>query len=298
MVNNARRGIVAIVVALTGIIALVPVKAQQSQQYRATEQERGQAIGIAQNAIRDRLQQERPASDFRVRFNDNVNTAMVNNNRWRVTGSGTLSGNNRRRDFNYDATVNIRSGNAQNVTYNWVNDGFPDDGGSGFPGGGRPPGAGRPPGGGYRTEMPAGSAWVTGAITNATSGKSLDVPNWSREDGTPIQQWTFAGQPNQRWVVMRLPGRNLYAIVNENSRMVLDVSNRSREDGAPVQQYRWGDQENQKWQIASLGGGFFRIVNLNSGKCLDVRNKNRDDGAEIHQWQCNGDRSQAWRLGR
>ena len=42
----------------------------------------------------------------------------------------------------------------------------------------------------------------------STSGKSLDVPNWSREDGTPIQQWTFAGQPNQRWVVMRLPGRN------------------------------------------------------------------------------------------
>jgi Ricin-type beta-trefoil lectin domain-like len=256
-------------------------------------QDRGYAIELAQNALRDRLQQERPNADAQLRFNNDSNASAVSNNRWRVTGTGSVFGNNRRRNFNYDATVNIRDGNVQNLTYNWLGNAASDA----YPEGGFP-GSGRPSGGLNRPERPAGTAWVRGAITNAATGKSLDVPNWSREDGTPLQLWTFAGQANQRWEIVRLPGRNLYAIMNENSQRALDVSNRSRDDGAPVQQYRWNDQENQKWQIVSMGGGFYRIVNLNSGKCLDVRNKNSNDGAEIHQWQCNGDRSQAWQLGR
>ena len=286
---------------LLGMVAcafmVMPAGAQQDRGYG--QQDRSYTIDRAQAAVRDRIL-ERDGRDTEVRFNNDPNVTFVSNAQ-RVTGTGSAFRSGRRREFTYDSTVNTRNGNVQNVNYNWrgnwsnSNDGYSGGGSPGGFGGGRPPGGG---GGWNNASRPNGSSWVRGAITNAESGKSLDVPNWSREDGTPIQQWTFAGQPNQRWEVIRLQSRNTYAIVNENSNRVLDVSNGSRDDGARVQQYRWGDQDNQKWQIMSTGGGLFRIMNLSTGKCLDVRDKNRNDGAEIHQWQCNGDRSQMWRLGR
>ena len=262
-----------------------------------------QAIERVQREVQDRLQRSE-GNNASVNFNNDANTQWQNNQDLRVTGSGDVWRNNRRRSFYYQGTLSNRDWNAVNVRTDWrggwVNDNSgrpPWDGGSG---GGRPPwdggsGGGRPPWNGDGGDRPNGNVRYSGPIRNEETGKVLDVAGWSREDGANVQQWTFAGQRNQRWDVIEL-GRGDVAIVSQNSGKVLDVSGFSTRNGGNVQQYRWSGQNNQRWRIEPTGRGV-RIVNVNSGKCLDVLRKSGDDGASIHQWDCNNDRSQQWRLG-
>lgn len=256
-----------------------------------------QAIDRIQQEVQNRLQRSE-GRDSWINFNNDANTQWRNNQDILVTGSGEVWKNNRRRSFYYQGTVAGRDGNMINVRTDWrggwVNDssgGRPPWAGGG--GGGRPPWSGGA-GGGY-VERPNGRVRYSGPITNEETGKVLDVAGWSREDGANVQQWSFAGQQNQRWDVIEV-GRNEVAILSQNSGRVLDVSGFSTSNGGNVQQYRWSGQNNQRWLIESTGRGTVRIVNINSRKCLDVLRKSKDDGANIHQWDCNGDRSQQWRL--
>jgi hypothetical protein len=270
-----------------------------------------QAIERVQQDVQSRLQRSE-GRDARVNFNNDANTQWQNGQDIRVTGSGDVWRDNRRRSFYYQGTVGNRDGNLFNVRTDWRGGWLNDNNGGGRPpgnGGGRPPwdggnngggnnGGGRPPGGssGGYLERPNGRVSYSGPITNEETGKVLDVAGWSREDGANVQQWSFAGQRNQRWDVIDV-GRGDVAIVSQNSGRVLDVSGFSTSSGGNVQQFRWSGQDNQRWRIESTGRGTVRIINVNSRKCLDVTRKNKDDGANIHQWDCNDDRSQQWRLG-
>lgn len=254
----------------------------------------GSHVDRVQQEVQARLQRSE-GQDAWVNFNNDANTQVQNNQDVRVTGSGEVWKNNRRRSFYYQGTVRNRDGNAFDVRSDWRG-GWVNDNSTG----GRPPwaGGGRPPwndGSGGYVERPNGRVRYSGPITNEETGKVLDVAGWSREDGANVQQWSFAGQQNQRWDVIDV-GRGEVAIVSQNSGRVLDVSGFSTSNGGNVQQYRWSGQNNQRWRIEADGSGTTRIVNVNSRKCLDVREKSRDDGANIHQWDCNGDRSQRWRL--
>jgi hypothetical protein len=250
-----------------------------------------QVIDRIQQEIQDRLQRSE-GRDAWINFNNDANTQWQNNQDIRVTGSGDVWKNNRRRSFYYQGTVGSRDGNTFNVRHDWRGGWVNDNSG-----GGRPPwdGGGRPPSGGGYVERPNGRVSYSGPITNEETGKVLDVAGWSREDGANVQQWSFAGQRNQRWDVIDV-GRGEVAIISQNSGRVLDVSGFSTSNGGNVQQYRWSGQNNQRWRIESDGRGTVRIVNVNSRKCLDVLRKSKDDGANIHQWDCNGDRSQQWRM--
>jgi hypothetical protein len=265
-----------------------------------------QAIERAQQDVQDRLMRSE-GRDAYVNFNSDANTQWQNNQDIRVTGTGDVWKNNRRRSFSYQTTVGSRDGNVFSTRTDWRGGWVNDNSGGGRPpwdgGGGRPPwdgGGGRPPwngggGGGGNVERPNGRVRYTGPIVNEETGKVLDVANWSRDDGANIQQWSFAGQRNQRWDVIDV-GRGDVAIVSQNSGRVLDVSGFSTRNGGNVQQYRWSSQNNQRWRIESAGRGTVRIINVNSRMCLDVNRKSRDDGANIHQWDCNNDRSQLWRM--
>jgi hypothetical protein len=83
------------------------------------------------------------------------------------------------------------------------------------------------------------------AIIANHSGKCLDVPNGSLQDGEDIQQYTPHFGDNQLWGMVPL-GSDL-AFVNVKSGKALDVEGASKADGANVQQYQRNSQPNQRW---------------------------------------------------
>jgi len=282
-------------VSLFIIIASVGANATHAQNRR------GYAIEQAQRAVRDRILNENGGRDANLDFDRNVEDFNVSNNEIGVKGSGILYRNNRRdqRRFVYEARVNTRNGNVDQINYRFRNGGV--DGGRDDYDRDR-----------YRDrdrdrdrdrnddygDRPNGDVRFSGPIINQNSGKALDVAGRSRSDGANVQQYDYANQDNQKWDVVALR-RGEFAIVNRASGKVLDVDDsRINDRGANVQQYRWGGRDNQRWRLEPAGDGIFRIVNVASNKCLDVNEQSRDNSANVHQWDCGGQPSQRWRLDR
>lgn len=143
-----------------------------------------------------------------------------------------------------------------------------------------------------RASRPAGTTEFFGPILNRKSNKTIDVAGWSKDDGAPVQQWTYARQANQRWEVVQLDPRRV-AIINEHSGKVLEGAS----DGK-VRQAIWRNEDDQKWRLEPGGGRHYRIVNVKSGQCLAVDEKSKKDGAGVELAACRNAAHQEWRLAR
>ncbi len=141
----------------------------------------------------------------------------------------------------------------------------------------------------------AGTLAGTYKITARHSGKSLDVPAASYDNGAGIVQWAYGGGPNQQWRIEPLEG-GYYKITAVHSGKALDVRDYSLADGGIIQQYDWNDTDNQKWSIVDAGEGYYKIISKNSGKALDVAAASYNDGAGIVQWAYGGGANQQWKL--
>ena len=128
------------------------------------------------------------------------------------------------------------------------------------------------------------------------SGKCLDVPKESAEDGTRLIQYACgtAANSNQHWQVRDL-GTGYHQVIVRHSHKCLTVPSSSTEDGVQVSQRTCGAGENQQWRITNLGGGYFQILARHSGKCLDVAQGSTEDGARVVQYTCKDSPNQKWR---
>ncbi len=248
----------------------------------------GNSPNLARDAVINQIKSEYgPLA--RVTINT-ANPYSINNAQEGVHGKGVMTHNIiRRRQFDYDVTVNIREGRVERGRIDY------DDGSSSYIGG-----SGGNPGPANCSNMgrrPGGSVLYSGPIINRGSNKALDVAERNCGDRANIQQWDFADQPNQNWDVVDV-GRGEAAIVSQFSGRVLDVAGDSKENGANVQQVEWNGGKNQRWRLERTNRNVFRIVNANSNRCLDVYNYSRDNGANIWQWECHGQPNQQWRVGR
>jgi hypothetical protein len=126
------------------------------------------------------------------------------------------------------------------------------------------------------------------------SGKCLDVPEWSLNNGTPLIQWTCNGGDNQTWSLETAPD-GYSRLVARHSGKCLDVSGESTEDRADIIQWQCHGGANQQWQVEVVPGGY-QLVARHSGKCVDVRGQSTDDGGSIIQWSCHGGANQTWIL--
>ena len=157
---------------------------------------------------------------------------------------------------------------------------------------GYPPPPGLDSGGAF--DRPHGDVIFSGGIVNRMSNKALDVQDRSTRGGVNVQQWSYAGQPNQRWNVVDL-GHGQFAIVGVGSGQVLGVAGGDLRNGASVEQNRWIGSGNQRWRLKKKGA-FTEVINIASGKCLDLQDKSPRDGANIEQRDCNGADNQSWRF--
>lgn len=148
--------------------------------------------------------------------------------------------------------------------------------------------------GGSVTLTPPAKA-TTFVLVNRRSGKAIDVPGSSTQQGTGLIQYTRHGNNNQRWRLSDL-GSRVYHVVNVNSSLLADVSGGSSADDTAIIQWPNAGGTNQHWMLTDTGDGHFKIVNVRSGKVMGVRGDAITDGAAIVQQTDNGSLSQQWRL--
>ena len=84
-------------------------------------------------------------------------------------------------------------------------------------------------------------------IVNEYSGKVLDDPGASPNNGAVIDQWQLNGGANQRWDLVPV-GNGNYEIRNEASGKVLD-NGLSTSEGTKIDQCQPYGGMNQQWQV-------------------------------------------------
>jgi hypothetical protein len=249
------------VIAASG--SLNPISAQSSG---------NSAVARAQQAVRQQILSREGQRGSTVVFNNDTQSESDMNTSVRVSGSGTLSnnGNSRNsrgrgnnmdaREFIYEALVTNRGRNRGNaatvsgVRYEWRGNWSGRDRGN----------DGRFLGG----DPPNGQVRYSGPIMNRHSDKALDVSAQSLQDGANIQQWGYAGQPNQNWDVIDL-GNNEIAIISRHSGKALTVQGRRDSNGSNIIQRNWSGDTQQRWRMEQVGGDYYRIVSVDNGRCLD-----------------------------
>jgi hypothetical protein len=137
---------------------------------------------------------------------------------------------------------------------------------------------------------------TTFKIINVNSGKCLDVANWSRSNGAPVNQFDCHGGANQRWYFWTVPGTTSQLIINDWSGQCLDIPGWSSSDGAQLQQFSCHGFANQQFRAglpSALAFGF-RFRNVNSNKCLDIPNWSTQSGVRVQQFTCHTGLNQQW----
>ncbi|GFJ81874.1 poly(ethylene terephthalate) hydrolase family protein [Phytohabitans houttuyneae] len=119
-------------------------------------------------------------------------------------------------------------------------------------------------------------------IVGVQSGRCIDVPNASRNNGTRVQLYDCNRQANQSWTYTS--GKQLQVYGN----MCLDAAGSG--NGAAVQIYSCHSQTNQQWNVNSNG----TISGVQSGRCLDVWST--ANGAQIQLYDCHGGANQRFNL--
>ncbi|MEV0231790.1 ricin-type beta-trefoil lectin domain protein, partial [Nonomuraea sp. NPDC050786] len=121
-----------------------------------------------------------------------------------------------------------------------------------------------------------------GQIKGVASGRCLDVPNASTNDGTQVQLWDCNGQSNQQWSSTSAGELRVYG------NKCLDAGGTG--NGAKVQIYGCWGGDNQKWRVNSDG----TIVGVQSGRCLDAAGSGTGNGTQIQLYDCWGGSNQKW----
>ncbi|MFG1992573.1 endo-1,4-beta-xylanase [Actinoplanes sp. NPDC048988] len=128
------------------------------------------------------------------------------------------------------------------------------------------------------TPPPTGSNRIVGA----QSGRCLDVPGSSQNNGTRVQLYDCNGQANQTWTLTSSKQLTVYG-----SRC-LDAAGSG--NGSAVQIYSCNGQANQQWNVNSNG----TITGVQSGRCLDVWGTG--NGQQVQIYDCNGQANQRFAL--
>ncbi|MEU6024569.1 polysaccharide deacetylase family protein [Micromonospora sp. NPDC047134] len=129
------------------------------------------------------------------------------------------------------------------------------------------------------TPPPSGSA---SQIVGSQSGRCIDVPNASQNNGTRVQLYDCHGQTNQAWTYTSDKQLRVYGT------MCLDAAGSG--NGAAVQIYACHGQGNQQWNVNSNG----TISNVQSGRCLDAWST--ANGAQVQLYDCHGGTNQRFSL--
>ncbi|MGN0108526.1 MAG: RICIN domain-containing protein [Bifidobacterium sp.] len=135
-------------------------------------------------------------------------------------------------------------------------------------------------------------------ITNALSGKALDVASGLAGDGAVVQQYTPNGTKAQRWYI-RDTGSG-YCIQSALGNWVLDIASGSSANGTSISLYTPNASKAQKFTVSSATAAIPTNVSLkissveNASLAMDVPGASTQDGARIQIYQANGSNAQTF----
>ncbi|MEU6973468.1 ThuA domain-containing protein [Kitasatospora aureofaciens] len=135
-------------------------------------------------------------------------------------------------------------------------------------------------------------------VTNAGSGKALEVQSASTADGAAVVQNPNTGAASQQWT-LNGGANGPFTMKALNSGKCLDLpADQVGVDGAKLWQWSCWGGANQSWRVEPVGSDAFRIVSVASGKCLDVPGNSGANGLQLNQYTCNGTPAQQWKLSK
>jgi dienelactone hydrolase len=126
----------------------------------------------------------------------------------------------------------------------------------------------------------------TSALVNVPSGRCVDVPNSSTNNGTQVQLWDCRAGANQRWTYTSSKQLTVYG------NKCLGASGRGTANGTAVVIWDCDGDANQQWNFNSNGS----ITGVQSGLCLDAAGAGAGNGTRIQLWSCHGGSNQQWSL--
>eukprot|EP01061_Rhynchopus_euleeides_P003661 TRINITY_DN1295_c1_g2_i1.p1 TRINITY_DN1295_c1_g2~~TRINITY_DN1295_c1_g2_i1.p1 ORF type:complete len:499 (+),score=118.46 TRINITY_DN1295_c1_g2_i1:260-1756(+) len=126
-------------------------------------------------------------------------------------------------------------------------------------------------------------------VVSRESGEVLAIAGWSTQNGARVQQASWVGGADQRWVVSDIGGGR-YRLKSVHSGKCADVRQVSTNDGAHIHQWGCGTQGNKLFFLKNVGGGYYEMRATHSGKCVGIS----AGGAE--QRTCTGAEAQHFRF--
>jgi pectate lyase len=141
--------------------------------------------------------------------------------------------------------------------------------------------------------LPAAGGTYQLAVTK--SGKCIDVPAGSKDNGALLQQWGCTSGATWQQFKLTAVNSTQYQLVNVNSGKCIDVPAASTASGVQVQQ--WGcvsSQTNQLFTLTASGTNTFQIINVNSKLCLSDQGASTASGAAIIQETCTANTNKQW----
>ncbi|MGW3283100.1 RICIN domain-containing protein [Streptomyces sp. NPDC001002] len=140
---------------------------------------------------------------------------------------------------------------------------------------------------------PAGAEGAWRNLANVNSGRCLAVPTSSKDNGTPLVQWTCDPNDDEDWGFTPVPGGNgdRYRVVNRNSGQCIAIPHASTTEGVQAVQWPCSDTgTEQVWIYDSWN----RLRNLNSDLCLSIPGSSTANGAAVVQSTCSTSTDQRW----
>ncbi|THV35673.1 RICIN domain-containing protein [Glycomyces buryatensis] len=141
-----------------------------------------------------------------------------------------------------------------------------------------------------------GSPWNS-TFVNSGTGKCLDVPHGSADDGVLLQQYDCHGGTQQGFTFDPVyPGSSTGSIANTATGRCLDVLDESTAEGAPVGQWGCWNGANQRFTLEPAADGLYRIVARISGLCLQPEGGQSGNNVGIVQAACGSSAAQLWEI--
>jgi hypothetical protein len=117
------------------------------------------------------------------------------------------------------------------------------------------------------------------------SGRVIDVPGASHDNGVSLSQYTDYHADNQRWL-LESTGDGYFTMRARHSGKCMDVAGASQSAGASVVQHTCHGDSNQRFRLLSHDNGTFALQAKHSDQCLDIAGAAPGDGGLLIQWPC------------
>lgn len=119
--------------------------------------------------------------------------------------------------------------------------------------------------------------------------RTIDVPDWSTENGTRLKLWNKNGGDNQVFYLVFGWDGKVVTLKNKNSGQCLDAG-----PDRNICQWEPNGAEHQQFKLVHVEGDKYNIISEKDGCALDLAGGCDEDGTELIKYELHGGQNQQW----